>query len=106
MGKRNAYALAAMQRKAGAHSEAKRPRDICDAINEYTDEQCAELQERKRGFDVGDRVQNVVFRSAFYGCEGLVVKRDENINGDPVWTVDFEGAGMLSCLTYELERVY
>lgn len=45
--KRNAHALAARQRKAGAHSEAGRPeKDVIDHINEYTDEQCAELKYR------------------------------------------------------------
>ena len=56
-------------------------------------------------FGVGDRVL-CVSDSPYCGCEGLVVKRDENIDGDPVWTVDFDGAGMNSHLTDELERVY
>jgi len=149
MGKRNAYALAAQQRKAGAHSEAKRPeKDVFDHINEYeeaemselqdrvrnmqscqarhpdefdriltyTDEQLKELYERKgreiatgkaplieQDFGVGDRVR-VRVTGPFLWCEGLVVKRDENIHGDPVWTVDMEGAGIACFLTHELDR--
>jgi transcription antitermination factor NusG len=55
-------------------------------------------------FGVGDRV-TFVADGPFHNCEGLVVKRDENRDGEPVWTVDFEGAGMNVCLTHELERV-
>jgi hypothetical protein len=116
IGKRNAYALAAQQRKAGPHSDARRP-DVFDAINEYTDEQLEELKDRVRGmesmnpkncpdFGVGDRVR-CTLKSPFLNCEGLVVKRDLNVNNDPVWTVDFEGAGTVTCmLSHELERVY
>ena len=114
MGKRNAYALAAQQRKAGAHSEAKRPeKDVFDHINEYTDEQLEELKGREiatgkaplieQDFGVGDRVR-IRVKGPFLWCEGLVVRRDENIHGGPVWTVDMEGAGMACFLTHELDR--
>ena len=126
MGKRNAYALAAQQRKAGAHTEAKRPeKDVFDHINEYTEDDMEELKNRLRGmesmnpknreivtgkaplieqgFGVGDRVR-VRVTGPFCWCEGLVVKRDENVAGDPVWTVDMEGAGMACFLTHELDR--
>lgn len=46
MGKRNVYAFLARQRKAGPHSERRRP-DVFDAINEYDDEQLEELKARK-----------------------------------------------------------
>jgi len=114
MGKRNAYAYASWRRKAGAHTEAKRP-DVFDNINGYSEDDMSELkdrvlatqscQARQTDFDVGDRVL-CVSDSPYCGCEGLVVKRDENIDGDPVWTVDFEGAGLNCHLSHELERVY
>ena len=104
MGKRNAYAYASWRRKAGAHTEAKRP-DVFDNINGYSEDDMSELQDRKRDFDVGDRVL-CVSDSPYCGCEGLVVKRDKNIDDDDVWTVDFEGAGQNCHLTHEIERVY
>lgn len=104
MGKRNVYALAAQQRKAGPHSDARRP-DVFDRINEYEEADMQELRDRKRDFGVGDRVL-CVSDSPYCGCEGLVVRRDENAAGEPVWTVDFEGAGMNCHLSNELERVY
>ena len=119
MGKRNAYMLAALARKAGPHSGARRP-DVFDDINEYTDEQLKELYERKgqshreivtgkaplieQDFGVGDRVR-IRVQGPFLWCEGLVVKRDENLAGDPVWTVDMEGAGMACFLTHELDGI-
>jgi len=148
MGKRNAYMLAALARKAGPHSERRRP-DVFDHINDYeeaemselqdrvrnmqscqarpkdldeliltyTDEQIKELYERKgreiatgkaplieQDFGVGDRVR-IRVQGPFLWCEGLVVKRDENVAGDPVWTVDMEGAGMACFLTHELDGI-
>jgi transcription antitermination factor NusG len=79
---------------------------VFDNINDYTEEDMEELKNRKQDFGVGDRVRCII-KSPFLDCEGLVVKRDENINGDPVWTVDFEGAGTVTCmLSHELERVW
>ena len=148
MGKRNAYMLAALARKAGPHSGRRRP-DVFDRINDYeeaemselqdrvrnmqscqarpkdldeliltyTDEQIKELYERKgreiatgkaplieQDFGVGDRVR-IRVQGPFLWCEGLVVKRDENVAGDPVWTVDMEGAGMACFLTHELDGI-
>jgi hypothetical protein len=86
---------------------------VFDRINDYEEDEMEELKSREivtgkapivqQEFGVGDRVR---CRRAgpFLWCEGLVVKRDENINGDPVWTVDFEGAGMACMLTSELDR--
>ena len=104
MSSRNAAGYAAWRRKAGAHSEARRP-DVFDNINGYSEDDMKELRDRKRDFGVGDRVQ-CISDSPYCGCEGLIVKRDENIDDEPVWTVDFAGAGQNCHLSNELDRVY
>lgn len=112
MGKRNAYAFAARFRRAGAHDSPRRP-DVFDRINEYTEDEMDELKDREivtgkapiiqQDFGVGDRVR-IRVTGPYCWCEGLVVKRDENLHGHPVWTVDMEGAGVACFLTHELDR--
>jgi hypothetical protein len=105
MGKRNAHALAALQRKAGAHSDARRP-DVFDRINAYNEARMEELQERARDYGIGDYVR-VLVDGPFHDCVGVVVSLDYNIDGAPLWTVDFEdGAPFVTYLETELERFY
>ena len=101
MGKRNAHALAAMQRKAGPHKN-----DVFDRINSYEEAEMEELKDRYRDYGIGDTVR-VVVAGPFYDCVGKVVARDYNIDGDPLWTVDFEdGSPFVTYLEQELERFY
>jgi len=80
MGKRNVYSFLARQRKAGPHSEAKRPeRDVFDHINEYADEQCEELKARKvaQPFPfVGDRVRVVDGGPYHFEVGRVTVRKD------------------------------
>lgn len=76
---------------------------LCEAGPALVPEAIEDLRASQRDFGVGDRV-TCVASSPFNGCEGLVVKRDENMEGEPVWTVDYEGAGINCHLSNELER--
>jgi len=81
-------------------------KDVFDRINGYGPDDLEELKARKRNFGVGDRVR-CVLQGPFLDCEGIIVRRDTNFYNDPIWTVDFDDSGTVTCmLSHELERVY
>ena len=78
MSKRNAHAVAARKRKAGPHTEARRP-DVFDKINTYEDKELTELAARMHempscgGLDVGMDVK--VMTGEHDGLTGKIVSR-------------------------------
>lgn len=112
---RHAKYFARKKNSAGPHNQGKRRPDPERFEEKEMLEWCAESQTDvevltgkapivQRDFGVGDRVRCYA-AGPYQMLEGLVVKRDENIDGEPVWTVDYEGVGTNCHLSNELERV-
>ena len=107
MSKRNAHAVAARKRKAGPHTEARRP-DVFDKINTYEDKELTELAARMHempscgGLDVGMDVK--VMTGVHDGFIGRIVSR---LTNDRLTTygIVFEDEPHMAALHFTLDEL-